>query len=639
MPVLDWLRPPRYVLTLSMMVTLAAIFAMAWLGKELLARERALDAQRAQESLENAADRAVSMFQREIADLERFLSAEPTTSLPEATVAFTADRRGLRVQPPGGIVYYPEAPESGAISGDAFRAGESAEFVGDDPEKAIVIYRGLTASRDSGVRAGALLRLGRTLRKAKRFREAMQSYSELAALGAVRTAGLPAALVGLQARCTVFSEQRQDAALAREAGDLCREIQSGRWRISRGAWFFLREEAQSWLPGGSVCAPVPESVLSASAAADALWQRWHSLPATGHALSSPDGKPVLSVWTATPEQLSAVLAGDGFLEDMCRRVSRATGMQLALADERDRPILCRFAGGVGAQASRKAAATNLPWSLSVALVHPPVETREFQSRRRILLAGFALASLLVLAGGYFTFRGIYRELAVMQLQSDFVSAVSHEFRTPLTSLRQLSEMLAGGRLVNEERRQRYYEAMAADSGRLQRLVDELLNFGRMETGAMRYRLDPLDAGDVVRSVAADFERQLDDGRVELSMPETPCPVRGDRDALSLALWNLLDNAFKYSPECHTVRVELARNGTRVAIAVRDRGVGIPRRERKKIFHRFERGAGAIASGSKGTGVGLAIVQHVAKGHRGEVRLESEPGRGSTFTLLLPAGES
>lgn len=312
---------------------------------------------------------------------------------------------------------------------------------------------------------------------------------------------------------------------------------------------------------------------------------------------------------------------------------------MALADERDRPILCRFAGGVGAQASRQAAATNLPWSLSVALVHPPVETPEFQSRRRILLAGFALASLLVLAGGYFTFRGIYRELAVTQLQSDFVSAVSHEFRTPLTSLRQLSEMLAGGRLVNENRRQRYYEAMAADSGRLQRLVEELLNFGRMETGAMRYRLDPLDAAEVVRSVAADFERQLDKGRVELSMPETPCPVQGDRDALSLAVWNLLDNAFKYSPECATVRVEVARNGKHMAIAVRDQGVGIPRRERKKIFHRFERGAAAIASGRKGTGVGLAIVQHVAKGHRGEVRLESEPRHGSTFTLLLPAGES
>jgi signal transduction histidine kinase len=639
MPALDWLRPPRYVLTLSLMVTLAAICAMAWLGSELLARERALDAQRVQESLENAADRAVSMFQREIAGLEKFLSAQPATSLPPSTATFTADRRGLRVQPPGAIVYYPAAPESAAASGDAFRAGESAEFGGAGIEKAIVLYRALAASRDPAVRAGALLRLGRTLRKANRFPEAMQSYSELNALGAVPTAGLPSALVGLQARCTVLAQLGPAAALAREAGDLCRELQSGRWQIPRGAWLFLREEAQAWLPAGSLCAPVPDAALAASAAADALWQRWHALPATGHALSTPGGKPVLSVWAATPERLSAVLAGNGFLEDMCRRVSQAASVELALTDERDRPILCRFTGVVRAQASRQAAATNLPWSLSVALAHPPVETPEFQGRRRILLAGFALASLLVLAGGYFTFRGIYRELAVARLQSDFVSAVSHEFRTPLTSLRQLSEMLATGRLVGEERRQLYYEALAADSGRLQRLVEELLNFGRMETGAMRYRLDPLDAAEVVRAVAADFERQPGGGRVELSMPDMPCPIRGDRDALALAVWNLLDNAFKYSPENPAVRVQVARNGTRVAIAVRDQGVGIPRQERKRIFRRFERGAGAVASGLKGTGVGLAIVRHVAKGHRGEVRLESEPGRGSTFTLLLPAGES
>jgi hypothetical protein len=255
MRALDWLRPPRYVLTLSLMVTLAAIFAMAWLGTELLARERALDAQRVQDSLENAADRAVSMFQREIAGLEKFLSAEPATSLPESTVAFTADRRGMRVQPPGGIVYYPAAPASGAMSGDAFRAGESAEFGGDAPEQAIVIYRGVAASPDSAVRAGALLGLGRTLRKANRFSEAMQSYSELAALGATQTAGLPAALVGLVARSTVLSEQGQSASLAREAGDLCRELQSGRWQISRGWFFALREEAQNWLPAGSRARP------------------------------------------------------------------------------------------------------------------------------------------------------------------------------------------------------------------------------------------------------------------------------------------------------------------------------------------------------------------------------------------------
>src|SRR5205807_6671837 len=130
-----------------------------------------------------------------------------------------------------------------------------------------------------------------------------------------------------------------------------------------------------------------------------------------------------------------------------------SGMQIEVTGEGERPILCRFPGAVRAQVSRPAAATKLPWNVKVAPLPQPPQPAEFWSRRRILLAGFALASLLVLAGGYFTVRGIHRELAVAQLQSDFVAAVSHEFRTPLTSLRQLSEMLAGGRLLHEERRQ------------------------------------------------------------------------------------------------------------------------------------------------------------------------------------------
>ena len=313
-------------------------------------------------------------------------------------------------------------------------------------------------------------------------------------------------------------------------------------------------------------------------------------------------------------------------------------MPVALTDDGDRPVVSQFRGEAQAVATRKAAASNVPFNIQLAARPDRKDTAEFQVRRRMLLGGFGLASLLLLAGGYFTFRGIYRELAVAQLQSDFVSAVSHEFSTPLTTLRKFSEMLARGRLVNEERRQRYYEALVAESGRLHHLVEELLNFGRMEAGAMLYPRDPLDAVELVQSVSRDFERQLENGRVELAVPESPCPLRGDRDALSLALWNLLDNAFKYSPQCRTVQVAVARNGARVAIAVKDRGVGIAPQDHSRIFRKFVRGAGAMASGEKGTGIGLAILQHVVKAHGVEVRLESEPGQGSTFTLLLPSGE-
>jgi signal transduction histidine kinase len=253
----------------------------------------------------------------------------------------------------------------------------------------------------------------------------------------------------------------------------------------------------------------------------------------------------------------------------------------------------------------------------------------------MLLAGLAILGALILGSGYFTFRGIQRELAAARLQSEFVSAVSHEFRTPLTSMRQLSEMLSKGRVISEDRRQQYYDVLTRESERLHRLVERLLNFGRTEAGAARYHLEPVELGELIRAVAGEFQRQAEHCQVEVSVDAAPCRIRGEREMLSLALWNLLDNAMKYSPECRTVWISLSRNGAQAAIAVRDQGVGIPRHEQGRIFKKFVRGAGTAALGVKGTDIGLTMVDHAVKAHGGQVRLESEVGRGSTFTIVLP----
>jgi signal transduction histidine kinase len=230
-----------------------------------------------------------------------------------------------------------------------------------------------------------------------------------------------------------------------------------------------------------------------------------------------------------------------------------------------------------------------------------------------------------------------RELAVARLQSDFVASVSHEFRSPLTSIRQLSSLLGQGRLASADQLPRAYAFLAAESERLERLVEGLLDFGQIEAGRARYRMGSTDAAGLVRDVVEEFERTVsaDGCRVELALPASPCRIRADREALGRALWNLLDNAVKYSPEDRTVRVEVAPEGSRLSISVRDRGVGIPAAEQKAIFGKFVRGARAREIHVKGTGLGLAIVRHVVAAHGGEVRLESSPGEGSRFTLLLP----
>jgi signal transduction histidine kinase len=165
----------------------------------------------------------------------------------------------------------------------------------------------------------------------------------------------------------------------------------------------------------------------------------------------------------------------------------------------------------------------------------------------------------------------------------------------------------------------------------------LLDFGQIEAGGARYRMEETDAVELVRDVVKAFQRTVpaEGYRVKPALPASPCRIRADRDALGRALWNLLDNAVKYSPARGTVWVEVAPEGDRLSISVRDRGMGVPVAEQKAIFGKFVRGARSREIGVKGTGLGLAIVQHVVAAHGGDVRLESAPGEGSRFTLRIP----
>jgi signal transduction histidine kinase len=227
---------------------------------------------------------------------------------------------------------------------------------------------------------------------------------------------------------------------------------------------------------------------------------------------------------------------------------------------------------------------------------------------------------------------------VSRLQSDFVAAVSHEFRSPLTSLSHIADLLAHDRVPSDEARKKSFDILVRDTDRLRRLVEGLLDFGRFEAGAATLRLETVDVTDLVRSTVVDFqERVAAEGyAIELSDPSEATFALADREALSRALWNLLDNAVKYSPECRTVWVEMTRQTDQITIVVRDQGLGIPIQEQREIFDRFVRGADSKARRIRGTGIGLAMVREIVRAHGGDIRLASEPGRGSRFTMVLRA---
>jgi signal transduction histidine kinase len=290
---------------------------------------------------------------------------------------------------------------------------------------------------------------------------------------------------------------------------------------------------------------------------------------------------------------------------------------------------------------RPAGVTGLPWSLTVYPATQAAPQEAALARRRLLLAGLAVFAILLAAGTWLIGRAISKELAVARLQSDFVSAVSHEFRTPLTALRQLSELLARGRVSDESARQRAYEVMQGESDRLARLVESLLDFGRMQSGAFKYRFETVDAGQWAGRVVDDF-RLSSRGRgraIHFRSHGIESAIRADREALSGALWNLLDNAVKYSPEGRPVEVDLQSRDGKVEVSVRDQGLGIAEQDLKHVFDKFYRGEAAKSNGTKGTGIGLALVREIVRAHGGTVRAASATGKGSEFTLVLPWQES
>jgi two-component system, OmpR family, phosphate regulon sensor histidine kinase PhoR len=231
---------------------------------------------------------------------------------------------------------------------------------------------------------------------------------------------------------------------------------------------------------------------------------------------------------------------------------------------------------------------------------------------------------------------VRREASLTQLQSDFVSKVSHELRTPLTSIRLFAETLALRR-GDVDAENKCIEGLGRESTRLQELIDRLLDWGRMESGRRQYTIRQTDVRAIVNTAISAFEpvRERRGIALSVSVPaETPV-VQADRGAVSDALFNLLTNAYKYGGDPVEISVLVEASPAHVRISVRDNGPGIEKVEHKRIFQKFYRVDDLLSRQREGSGLGLAIVKHVMRAHRGRVELSSSPGKGSTFSLVLP----
>ena len=256
----------------------------------------------------------------------------------------------------------------------------------------------------------------------------------------------------------------------------------------------------------------------------------------------------------------------------------------------------------------------------------------------VSLAG--LLALFLIGGVVLALRTADRAVRLSKMKSDFVSNVSHELRTPVASIRVFGELLRLGRAQDPEKVREYGELIEGESRRLTRLIDNILDFSRIESGRKEYHFAEGDVREIVEAVVHTFEVRLAAQGFTIALDEgeqlVP-PLWMDADAIAQAFQNLLDNAVKYSGESKEVLVKLGAENGDVTIAVRDHGIGIAEDEQRKIFDRFHRVGTGLVHDVKGSGLGLSIVHHIVVAHGGNVTVQSEPGKGSTFTMRLPTG--
>lgn len=541
--------------------------AFRGLAQERVRVEQELRARKQAEAVRAA--EALEAFLRRLID-----SLEP---LPAGAAVIETRDGEVTVRPQGVLAYHPGREPLPAVPPSNLEQAQRLELRDRRWEAALAEYRAARATHPQW----SLFLQARLLRKMDRKAEALRAWQELARLPEIRLGSLPSQF------------------LARfESGypGLLDAMETGRWPLSGAQFHYYREVL------GGAARPRPPNLVLADDIAAFL---------RSPAAQLPSG--TLAWWTPTGSGVRAAFLPPAVLRENVWPWLSNSRLRLA-EDGHGEPV-------------RLLPST---WRVAALDVAEP-ELAAFDRQQNWLRALLALLLLAGSAGALFLYRAMRREMEIAALQAEFVAAVSHEFRSPLAGIRQLVHLLERDRAPDENRRREYYAMMGRECARLSRLVENVLDFSRMENGSRQYRFDSIDTAEFLGELADDFRQSHP--AVDVSIPAILPAIRADREALATAVRNILDNAWKYAGNAH---LEAQSCGGRVEIRVRDTGPGIPPEEREKIFEKFYRVGGDSARRVKGVGLGLALVKRIVEAHGGIVRVESEVGRGSVFTVDLEA---
>lgn len=623
----------RWRLAWQSLLVAGPLLALAALGIYFLRQDKGLVEAEARERAEQAASAAVK-------NLAGFLP-RPEAGWKENTSDWPPGRIYFETDPEGALVFPP--PMSGPPETDApaglDRAGlelwieaQAAEFERGDMAEALRLWEELLA-RDLPEGARARARFARAVVMERLGRDATAEFEELleAPAGRRGAAGLP---IGYLAAWKLL-----ERAPAEE----------GRERAEKIAGVFLEaptEHSRAFLERGarelSDWAAVFHENLEAF--------KRHELARELHAAAVEAGIMPSAGWIAQAGgEEWLVLHRDGFYEAL--RGAEAERLASAALESVEAPphfgLELRWEGHSlghkGGEGELLAAASDagLPGLTAHAYLADRGALFERQRQRAILLGGLIGLSTLAAAAGLFSgIRAEIQQRHLDEMKTNFVSSVSHELRAPLASMRLLSEGLESGRVAAGPKQREYFGFLVQECRRLSLLVENVLNFTRIEQNRRVFEFEEADLAKVAASAMRTMEPAAARERVRLELtPDSGSAafiVRGDALALQQAVINLLDNAIKHSPPGETVRVTLSQHDEVCEVVVADGGAGIPVAEQRRIFDRFYRLGSELRRETAGVGIGLSIVKHTVEAHGGGVTIESGSDGGSTFRMRLPA---
>jgi signal transduction histidine kinase len=608
-------RDGRPVAILFALTILLPALALALLAYRALDSDRKLAEQAARERLADAGlqgyERVEGCVEEVRARTEALGRGQRPSAAPKPGMAEVILSTELELAPAPLFAWVPDGRlKAGARPPAELLRAEEAEQRENAPREAADRYSSLLA-KGAGPWAGWL-----ELRRARAHAHAGEKVQSQAALRRASTLpdspGSPPSSFAAR-----FELSKGDAG---EAARLYEALSRGRWLLEKSPYAFYEEQLRT-RAGGYIPAERMHTEQERQAAARILERA-----VNGESGWLREGTSAALVLRASGSRPAATISLRPAWEACLQAAAQEAPADLTVRWGENPP------GGSGLASAVSLSPLGLPWALWAEPRDPSAAARENRGRRLLLLSILILVAGVLAFGSVATVWVVRRELRVAQVQSDFAAAVSHEFRSPLTGIRQLAEMLLAGRgAQDEEKRRQYYALISQESERLTRLVENVLDFARIEDGRRDYRFEPIDTADWLREMAAIAARRR---RIETGLAPGLPAIRGDREALSTAVLNLLDNAIKYSPEGTPVQLRARAENGCVCIEVEDQGCGIPKEEQARVFDRFYRGASAGQRTAKGVGLGLALVKRIAEAHSARLFLESQPGEGSTFTLSL-----